>query len=1079
MVRPSLPVGGTVRGEIVLDGSSAGRLEARSRLVHRDRRALSRVEARATLVALGRRGVDADVRFEPLALDMVGRFAPQLALHGSAAGAVQAVGTMRSLHLRGALRLPDGGVLDVRGWGDLASAVRRYDVATRLRLFNVRAVTARGPATSLTAAARIRGRGLDPETMQAVLAADVSHSSVDSIPFDSLHLRVAVAGGVATVDSFSLGAPIGHVSVDGTFGIARGRSGVLTYVVEVDSLAGLRRLLPPADTGVVRPRPGRMAAALARARADSARLAERRAVERAATGRAPPLPRIDTVRALRRDSVAGALYTAGMVQGGVSGFDVRGRLALRALVARGNVVHRGRIEYAWRAARTPASTIVVGALLDSVGAGGFALDSVDLRATYRKPGGQVQLAIYQDSGTSYHVRTEYALRLDRNELHILDLALRFGPRRWAAVRPATIQWGKQGLEVDSIELRSGERGRILVDADLPTAGPIDATVRVAGLEVSDVVGLLQGDLAATGELVLEARIGGTRSDPTIRGAVALGNATFRGADLPELRTAFAYEDTVLSVHARVERADAEPLARLDATVPVSLALAGAPGAPGAPRLLERPMRIDFRADSLPLDVVPKLTDVVADVRGDVFGVVAARGTPRHPSLAGRLAVRFASFRVVPLGVTLRQIAGAVHMMGDSLAIDSLRGSSGGGTIAVTGGLGLATSGRPRVDLHLTGSDALVMDTERGRLRAGADITARGPFDSVAVSGRAQISSGAVYLPEESTRQLVSLSDSIVPAVVDTNIAAIRALLPRPSPLAENMRVDVALSIGRDTWVRSSEANVEIYTTDPLDIHLDPATHALTVQGVVSTDRGEYTYLGRQFVLSHGTVTFTGEPQLDPLLQLSAVRQVELANQGVLRIQILIGGTLLRPTITLGSDAQPPISQSDLLSYLAFGQSTSSLLQLGGSSGLTGASTSSGQLVGNVAGIATRQLAAVALDVLAKQAQADLARSVGADVLNITPADIPSDFTPSSVETILAGTQVEAGKYVSERTFVAFQARPTLVAPGLRVEHRLPKGYRIEASLEPRFLVRQPTLSQTPTPKPTSVLGAFLVREWRF
>ena len=75
----------------------------------------------------------------------------------------------------------------------------------------------------------------------------------------------------------------------------------------------------------------------------------------------------------------------------------------------------------------------------------------------------------------------------------------------------------------------------------------------------------------------------------------------------------------------------------------------------------------------------------------------------------------------------------------------------------------------------------------------------------------------------------------------------------------------------------------------------------------------------------------------------------------LEIRVLIGGTIRRPRLTLESDAQPPISQSDLLSYLAFGQSTTSLLSLEGS-GLTGA-TSTGNLVGVGAALAMKRMAA--------------------------------------------------------------------------------------------------------------------------
>jgi hypothetical protein len=51
--------------------------------------------------------------------------------------------------------------------------------------------------------------------------------------------------------------------------------------------------------------------------------------------------------------------------------------------------------------------------------------------------------------------------------------------------------------------------------------------------------------------------------------------------------------------------------------------------------------------------------------------------------------------------------------------------------------------------------------------------------------------------------------------------------------------------------------------------------------------------------------------------------------------------------------------------------------------------------------------------------------------------------------------------------------------GFHVEQRLPKGYRIEATFEPRFLLRQPTLAEEDLARPVSVIGAFLIWERRF
>jgi translocation and assembly module TamB len=1074
-VAPKLPVGGTITGTATLNGSTASRIVAQARLIHRDRGNMSRIEARAAYRGGARRWVDAEVRAEPLSLATVGRFAPALKLHGTLAGQVKVIGTLDSLSVLGDLRLPDGGSLRARGWADVASSEKRYDLSTVLDVFDLRTVTELGPRTSLSAVASARGVGTDPATMRATIAADVSKSAVDSIPFDSLSVRLAIAEGVAKLDTLALTGAIGNASARGEFGLADGRSGSVAYAVHIDSLSGLARLLPR-DTSKVQPRPGRVAAALEQARADSAREAQRTEVARAATGAPPPKLKVDTIPSVPRDSLSGSFFTEGKVTGWTRGFGVRGRLGVQKLVASGNVVRRGEGEYAVVDGGTPALGVAAGLSLDSVQAAGFALDSVEVRASYRKPGGTVDLAIYQDSGTDYRVRSDYALQLDHDELNIHDMTLRFGERRWRTVRPSTVQWGKAGLEIGALDLTDGGDGRIYLDGRVPTEGEADLGVRVSGLQIGDLVGLLQSDVSARGTIVLEARLTGTRAAPKLRGAAGIANATYQGAPIPDFKATMEYADRRLESHAELSRGKASPLATLDANVPVNLALDSVAG----DRLLDMPMKVDFTADSLPLDALPKFTDAVADVQGRLIGAVAARGTPKHPSLAGRLDLDLASFRIVPMGVTLGDIAGVVRLLGDSIAIDTLHGTAGGGTVVLGGAIGVKELARPSFALHIAGRNALVLDTEQGRLFADANLRVRGPYDHVAIGGNFNVLNGVIYIPTAGQASVIALDDPAVFHVVRDSAEAVESgLLPSESPLLKNLEVNVALNVAHDTWVRSPEANVEIYSPDTLTIHMSPASRSLTMSGVMNTDRGDYTYLGRRFILSHGSVTFTNEPEINPLLQINATRSINLAGRGEVDINIAIGGTLQQPSITLGSDAQPPISQSDLLSYLAFGQSSSSLLQAGGTSSVGGGAGGGGRLAGQAAGIATRQLAAVALDVLAKDAQANLSRSLGTDVLNITPADIPTELTPNDVQTLLAGTQVEAGKYLNKSTFVVFQARPTFVAPGARVEYRMPRGYRIEASIEPRFLIRQPSLSTLQDPKPTSVLGAFLIREWKF
>jgi translocation and assembly module TamB len=1069
---PSLPIGGVLTGTVKLNGSLAGRMTASADIEHRQGAELTRMVANGEAVREGKDGVTADMRFDPISLITAGKFAPALGLRGIASGTVHVGGSMRAMDLTADLHLPDGGELATTGTLDLASADKGYDLETHLRLFNLRSVVSRGPVTSLTASAMAKGRGFDPKTMRAAFAANVQHSAVDSLAVDSANIRVAVDGGIATMDSVTISTPFAQLFANGTIGTAPGRTGELRYLVSVDTLAALRRWLASPDSGVVRQRPAILAAAIARAKADSARQANRNEVAERATGKPQPQIKLDSLRALRKDSVDGALRTAGIVSGTISDFNVRGRLSAEHVIARGNGLNRARVEYAVTNGGSPRMKYIVGAEMDSLSASGFALDSATILATYAQPSGTVELAVYQDSGYVYRAGAEFLLSIDSSQVMWRALSLQLDTALWTAAVPGTVQWGKHGIRVHDLDLRKPAGGRIYANGDLPVEGPMNMLIEVSGLEVANLVGLAESDLTATGVIDFRAKIAGTQRAPAIRGAFSVMGTSYRNAPLPDLRAGFQYADEKLVSHADLVRDGGTPLARLDVDAPINLALQGATGR----RVLDRPLKVDFMADSLPLDALPRFTDVVSNVHGRVIGAVAARGTGTKPLVLGQLGLDFATFKLEPLGVTMTDIGGLMHMTGTEVVIDTIGGKSGDGTLTIKGKIGITETANPTFDLKFVATAAKVLDNDIGELDANADIAMKGPMTGATVTGRARIVHGTVYIPNSGGPRQVSTDDPAVISVVDTSDVQMQKIVSTESPLLENMTIDVKLSVARDTWARSPDANVEFFTQGPLTVLKNKEDEGVSIDGVVNTERGEYAFLGRRFVLARGTAIFTGGTELNPLLQLGAQYTLQPAGRPALNINIAINGTVRKPVIVLSSDAQPPLSQSDLLSYLAFGQSSTSLVSSASSSSTSGG----GNLVGSAAALATRQLTATALGVMTRQFAATAARSLGADVFTITPADVPdAGVTLKGVKTILAGSQIEAGKYVDRQTYVATQIRGSGTTPGFVVQRRLSKGYRIEASIDSRFVVNQPTLSSDVPIKSEATFGAFLIREWKF
>jgi translocation and assembly module TamB len=1072
---PLAPIGGTMVGTLTLNGSTRTGIALVGDVEHHDRGGVSNISGRGSIRFGGQNVFDVDVRAHSLALGEVGLYMPSVGLHGAASGPIKAKGTLADLRLNTTLAVSGGGNVKADARLNLRKGSESYDVSGNARLLNLNAVVASAPRTSLTAVVRARGNGFQPATMRGIYAADFSASTWDSVKVDSGSVRVAVANGIARVDRMLAMGASTRVEAVGTFGLTQNRVGELRYSVAIDSLGAYNRWIPGAqDTGLVRPRPARVINAIARAREDSSRIARATEVERAATGKTMPKIAVDTPHALARSALAGKVYAAGVVRGNIKNFDLRGRLNADDLMARGNSAKSLRAEYAWLGARTKTSNLALAVEGSDISVKGFAFDTLQGRLSYKHPTGEIQLAVRQsvDPGVrgdrAYAARGTFTLEGGK-EVKVNQMALRMDTTVWRLARAATFRSKPSGLELQDVELMSNTGGHLYVNGTVPTQGNANLVIDVKNFQVADVATFLQSDLPLQGVLTARGAISGTTRDPRFKGAAGLVNGKYNGTVIPDFQATFNYASASLATHVEALRKGATPSVVADATLPVNLALSGVTG----PRLLDVPMRVDVSGDSLPLDLIPIFTDAVAQVRGTARGSFTMRGTLQRPVLAGALTWANGSMKIVPTGVVVENIAAAVRMARDTVWVDSIAGTSGKGPITIRGRLYVGNWREPAFDLHLVGTDAVVLDNERGKLDADVGLSLTGPFRNAYVAGLLNVRSGVIYIPATHGKKVINAGDPSVFAVMDTSLMYDRELFPTSSPLLENMRIDVDVAINRNTWARSRDANVEMYTEEPVRVHRE--ADALSLTGVVSTDRGEYSFLSKRFQIKRGSATFVGGPELNPTLQATGEYEVAIEGRPNFNVRVLIGGTAQKPKITLESDAQPPISQSDLLSYLAFGKNTNSLLQLSGSS-LTGA-TSTGNLIGVGAAFAAQQLASVALGVMADEVEGEATKGLGADVFTITPADVP--YLPGSQQQsfgdFLLSTKVEAGKYLSPYFFMALQAQKY---PGLRAQYRTPKGWRFEAAAEPRYILQPPELIARPV-FPIASFGGFVVREWRF
>ncbi len=146
---------------------------------------------------------------------------------------------------------------------------------------------------------------------------------------------------------------------------------------------------------------------------------------------------------------------------------------------------------------------------------------------------------------------------------------------------------------------------------VPTNGVADLTVDVDSFPVGNVVELLQSDVAANGTFALHGNVRGTSSQPTFAGRFNLTGAEYNDAPFPDLLGRLSYADERLVTHIDAQHGAGPPLMTVDARLPLNLAFTGVQG----DRVLAEPVSIDVVGDSLPVELIPDVTDLVTDVHG--------------------------------------------------------------------------------------------------------------------------------------------------------------------------------------------------------------------------------------------------------------------------------------------------------------------------------------------------------------------------------------------------------------------------------------------------------------------------------
>ncbi|HLK90831.1 MAG TPA: translocation/assembly module TamB domain-containing protein [Polyangia bacterium] len=633
--------------------------------------------------------------------------------------------------------------------------------------------------------------------------------------------------------------------------------------------------------------------------------------------------------------------------------------------------------------------------------GGTLSIHVAARGTAREPTGTVALdlnGVAADRFPATDARLE--LTLDRRATLAHLRVVRLG-------HPLLALEARLGADVAAL----ADRHR-LVEAPLSVravVGPLDLRrlglppVLTGGAREAALRGQLHADLSVDGTLgapraVAHVQAGDLRLDEAQVGYANLEARYAEGKAHLELRGASANGGTV-ALHAGLE---------LDLGLPALRARKIDP--------LRLPFDVRLEAEKLDLRVLSGVTPAVRRVGGLLDAQVAARGTLRDPHFSGRIDCTGCEAQLAGVG-EFREVHLALHGDTDKIVLEELSAKNGEGNGRVTGSLTRdPKTDSYRVEGAIAAKEIPVYQEGQPLAHVSLDANVAGTSGGrgSAADVKVAIRDAHLKLSDEKRRQLQPMRTPDDVVVVDdgqpvdrAQAKKLRALAGRasvppglgapgsaaPAPPSESQfwkRINVTLEAPRQLWVNGGGANLELGLEPGFQIVLGRETR---LHGQVIVRRGRVDVLGKRFDLkADSTLQFDGAPDRPTL---DATAQY-IDNSSDVVVLLTAKGPLDHLSISVTSANHPELNESQLYALIITGH-------LPGSTG-TGS--------GGVGATASNEATSLVAGVIAGQLQKTLSRHLPLDVLTIDSGS-GQGFT---------GTQLEAGRYVTERLYVGYVGR---------------------------------------------------------
>jgi hypothetical protein len=275
------------------------------------------------------------------------------------------------------------------------------------------------------------------------------------------------------------------------------------------------------------------------------------------------------------------------------------------------------------------------------------------------------------------------------------------------------------------------------------------------------------------------------------------------------------------------------------------------------------------------------------------------GPMRDPLVTGTMRIDNGRIRHFDLPHALENISGPVRFDTRSIRLDEVTAQLGQGPVRFGGRIDIEGYAPTRVDVAMTGENMRLRFPEGMRSLVDADLSLQGPVDALTLDGTVLVRNAVYTRNFDASGGIFDVGGDEV--VVSGGGPALEPTLP--------VRYDVRITAPATLEIRNNAARLSATA----DLQLRGTYDRPLLFGRVEVEpRGEFTFEGRRYQITRGTIDFNNATRIEPFFDIETETRVRVPGQ-TYRVIARAAGTMDRLTPTF--EADPPLQEVEVLSLL--------------------------------------------------------------------------------------------------------------------------------------------------------------------